>query len=197
RILEVKRDRRAAFNELKDVRKALVQLQNELAAARDRIDSAEKLAAEAKQQEELSKRELAEREKDWSFKLEEMQEIADEKNSLLSLTSIHEKTIAEQAESLAKQTDLLEISRRKLLEYQRNRDELSAYREKIQQQNQELERLRAANEALINESKELTSRIESGREEREELLKLMRSAMERLERRRGDSQIKKKPTAAN
>jgi hypothetical protein len=225
RILEVKRDRRAAINEFKDVQQKYVQLQNELAAvqarekrlefaerqAQERIASIEKLAAEAKQKEEFAKQKFAEREKNWSIKLQEMQVIADEKNSLLSLTSNQEKKIAEQAESLAKhaenlakqseslakQSELLEVSRRKLLEYQRNRDELAASREKIQQQNQELERLRAANEALVNESKELTSRVERGREERDELLKLMRTAMERLERRRGDSQIMKKPTAGN
>ncbi len=211
RILEVKRDRRAAVSELKNVQRVLVQLQNELVAAQDRENLleqqerhaveraklAERLVAEAKIREESSKLERMELEKNWSRKQQEMQLIADEKNSLLSLTSMHEKKLAEQAESLAQQTELLENSRRKLLEYQRNRDELVSFRDKIQQQNQEIEQLRAANESLTNESKELSTRIESAREEREELLKLMRTAMERLERRRGDSQVKKNPPARN
>lgn len=105
-------------------------------------------------------------------------------DTLQNLVKQHEAKIAEQTTSIAKLNELIEISRKKLLELQQSREELVSLKKSSEERELEVELLRSEHATLKSENQKLRTQIDDSKSEREELLKLMRAAMERLEKHR-------------
>ncbi len=105
--------------------------------------------------------------------------------SVQALLRQHEGKIAEQLLQIGKLNELIETSRRKLLDLQLCREELNAAKKAAAEHELELQMLREEHTQVSQRNEVLQSQLEEARTEREELIKLMRAAMARLEKHRG------------
>lgn len=104
--------------------------------------------------------------------------------SLQNLVKQHEAKITEQSTSIAKLNELIDTSRKKLLDLQHCREELVTLKKSSEEREQEVESLRSEYATLEAENEKLRIQIDDSKSEREDLVKLMRAAMERLEKHR-------------
>lgn len=112
-------------------------------------------------------------------------------NAVKSATSVqallrqHEGKIAEQTLQIGKLNELIETSRKKLLDLQQCREELNAAKKAAAEHELELQMLRENCSQASQRNELLQAQLDEARTEREELIKLMRAAMARLEKHRG------------